>query len=67
MSMISVDAKKCCCGTCQHWSGERVIEARMNPRVKCATAYFPCKVIPIKCQAPHTCHKKMWKPWVELP
>lgn len=67
MSTFFIDAKKCCCGTCQHWSGEREMEARTTPRVKCDGAYFPCKVIPRKSQAPHTCTKNMWKPWVELP
>lgn len=67
MSTTHIDVKKRCCGTCQHWSGEREIEARVTPRVKCDGAFFPCKVIPSKFSAQHTCTKNMWKPWVELP
>ena len=71
-SLISVSA--ICCGTCQHWKGERMLVDR-GLRVKCqATASSPCfrgagfKYPAISPAASHGCVSgKFYKKWVELP
>ena len=57
-----------CCGTCQHWSGERVL-VEYGRRLRCDGSAHRCPFYPapsyafLKCR----CVQNHYKPWVNLP
>lgn len=62
-----------CCGTCQHWTGTREVEAHTF-RIKCENGIALCPLLRIKRLAnskvtPATpcARKNLWSPWVNLP
>lgn len=69
-----VNRKDVCCGTCQHWSGEREVEPHTF-RVKCSNRMARCKVLNTSprtgnhrvCKGDPCDRKDLWKPWVDLP
>lgn len=69
-SLVSVSA--ICCGTCQHWKGERELVEK-GRRIRCdSVPKSPCyrgagfKYSATSSAASHGCVEKYYKRWVEL-
>jgi len=73
-SYVLINVNAVCCGTCQHWRGERMVVEHGN-RVKCqSTAESACfrgagfKYAPTSPAASHGCVAgKQYKRWIDLP
>lgn len=57
-----------CCGTCQHWSGERVL-VEYGRRLRCEGNASRCPFYPSPSHAFQPCRSqpKRYKPWYGLP
>lgn len=64
--LISLPAR--CCGTCEHWTGERRV-VEFGRRLACSDGLHPCPWRPSGSQARQRpmCMGDRYKPWQGLP